>query len=245
MKTPKAIKKRDRILLSAAEVLAEKGYSSATLTDIALSAGTFAGSLYYYYTSKEDIVEDVLNTGTTSISNFVMAKVMTLGDDISPVEKLRIGILEHFKLMLECNPFTIAYWKIIDQVPEDMRRKHLVLPKAYGHFWVRLISEAQAHGELRADLDANTISLLIIGSTVYALRWFRPGRDQSAEQICNTLIEMCFNGLLPNQGAVGQLATRKKRANAGPDQQEAIHVLPTPAPLAQRPQRKARGVGAR
>ena len=44
-KTSKSKKKRVAILKAAAKVFREKGYSEATLTDIATLAGTFSGSL--------------------------------------------------------------------------------------------------------------------------------------------------------------------------------------------------------
>lgn len=46
----------DRILVAAAQVFHEAGYTSATTNDIALEAGISVGSLYQYYPNKDAIL---------------------------------------------------------------------------------------------------------------------------------------------------------------------------------------------
>src|SRR5258708_1732356 len=124
MKTRKAALKHSRILESAAKIFALKGYSETTLAEIATEAGTFAGSLYYYFSSKEALVQEILNIGTTNVSHAVMSKVATLPKSISFYDKFRIALETHVVLMLQKDEFATAYWKIIDQIPDDVRQRH-------------------------------------------------------------------------------------------------------------------------
>lgn len=196
MKTRKAVNKRLAILQAAAKMFATKGYSQTTLADIGAEAGTFAGSLYYYFPSKENIVEEVLNVGTTSVSNLVLARISTMPAEASVHDKIKMALSVHLEQMLENNEFVVAYWNIIGQVPEDIRRQHLLLPREYGRFWNRLLLEGQANGEIRADLDASLIRLLLVGSTIYALQWYKPDGRYTPAEIAGVLTEMFFNGVL-------------------------------------------------
>jgi AcrR family transcriptional regulator len=60
--SPTGLARKELILSSAAKVFAAKGFSSATVRDIADEAEILSGSLYYYFDSKEAIVEEVLVT---------------------------------------------------------------------------------------------------------------------------------------------------------------------------------------
>ncbi len=53
--------KRERILEAALKVISKKGYESATIEMIAEQAGVSKGSVYRYYSSKENLVKEIIN----------------------------------------------------------------------------------------------------------------------------------------------------------------------------------------
>lgn len=65
----KSEKSRDAILKSAAARFRHQGYSDATLRQIAGAARIKAGSIYYYFDSKEEILAEVLERGLRPFSN--------------------------------------------------------------------------------------------------------------------------------------------------------------------------------
>jgi AcrR family transcriptional regulator len=223
MKTPKAVNKRASILQAAAKVLAQKGYSLTTLADIAAEAGTFAGSLYYYFTSKEKMVEEVLNIGTTSVSSRVVSRVRSLPEGMPAYDKVRIALEEHLQQMLKKDDFVVAYWRIIDQVPEEIREKHLSLPREYGQFWQDMLQTAQITGEIRQDIDTRLLRLLLIGSTIYALQWFKPHGRNTPQEIADTLAEMFFRGMVPRPtgNGIGPASRSTPTARARKTKREA------------------------
>src|SRR5690242_10810093 len=92
----KSIARRQRILDAAARALAEQGYSEAKLSDIAEEAGTHAGSLYYYFPSREHLMEEVLLTSLNRMSEFSES----LKNDnayLSPLD----GILAFVRLVID------------------------------------------------------------------------------------------------------------------------------------------------
>lgn len=56
--------KREEILDVAAQCFADRGYSAASMNDIAAACGTSKARLYHYYTAKEAILFDLLDRYT-------------------------------------------------------------------------------------------------------------------------------------------------------------------------------------
>src|SRR5690606_32822290 len=52
---------RMRILIAAAQIFSKQGYSDSSLRDIAKSIDMKAGSIYYHFSSKEQILDEVLS----------------------------------------------------------------------------------------------------------------------------------------------------------------------------------------
>ncbi|MFF2961081.1 ScbR family autoregulator-binding transcription factor [Streptomyces sp. NPDC057963] len=57
----RAIQTRRSILVAAAAVFDERGYSSATISEILTRAGVTKGALYFHFTSKEDLALGVMD----------------------------------------------------------------------------------------------------------------------------------------------------------------------------------------
>ncbi|MET4898890.1 TetR/AcrR family transcriptional regulator [Sphingomonadaceae bacterium jetA1] len=212
MKTPKAAKKRDAILAAAARVVAVKGYAETTLAEIGEAAGTFAGSLYYYFANKDALIEEVLNIGTTSVSRPVEEALDRLQPDAPAWHRIKSALDAHMQQMLVGNDYISAYWKIVDQVPEEMRERHRQHPRAYGNLWRNLMREGQAAGIVRPEVDPNLAQLFLLGATIYALDWYRPNGTLSPRDVSDRLADMFFRGVAPADAALGPLPTDKPAA---------------------------------
>ena len=66
--TTKSEKSRDSILEAAAKLFGRQGFSATTLRQIASMAEIKAGSIYYYFDSKEAILDEVLDRGLLTSS---------------------------------------------------------------------------------------------------------------------------------------------------------------------------------
>ncbi|MFB6987608.1 ScbR family autoregulator-binding transcription factor [Streptomyces sp. NPDC056178] len=62
----RAIQTRRSILVAAAAVFDERGYSSATISEILARAGVTKGALYFHFTSKEDLALGVMDVQLNS-----------------------------------------------------------------------------------------------------------------------------------------------------------------------------------
>lgn len=199
--TRKSILKRRKILEAAAKIFSRKGYAETTLAEIGKEAGTHAGSLYYYFDSKEDLVEEVLNIGTHGVSDLVTKAVADLPPETSHYERIKLAFRIHVSQMLLKDDFIVAYWRIVDQVPPEIRERHLSAPREYGRYLQSLIDDAQKAGEIRQEVNGHMLRLMMVGSTIYALDWFRPDGPLSSIEIADILVDMFFNGVTPRPPA--------------------------------------------
>jgi AcrR family transcriptional regulator len=196
-RSARSLKKTRQILDAAAAVFREKGYAQATLTDIALAAGTQAGSLYYHFESREHLVEEVLATGMLQTTNRVAAAIAALPPTAATADKIRTGILEHLLQILSHNDYSVAYYKIIDQVPDRVRQKFLQFPRAYAGFWQQLILEGQASGELRRDLDTTVLRLQLLGAIIWSVEWYSSAGRKTPQEIAAQMADVFLTGAAP------------------------------------------------
>lgn len=78
-------KTKNLIFESAIKIFSESGYRGATMDDIAANAGLAKGTLYYHFTSKEEIFNFIVEEGLKILQNQVIeVQEMKMG----PIEKL-------------------------------------------------------------------------------------------------------------------------------------------------------------
>src|SRR3954453_12851039 len=144
----KSERTRQRILDAAAKVFREQGYA-ARLSDIAELADMQAGSLYYHFDGREDLVAEILRLGIETSWSHVRDAVDAVPADASPGERLAVAIRAHTLSVLEISDYASAQARIVGQVPPDVRAGHMADQRAYGAYWNELISAAVKSGELR------------------------------------------------------------------------------------------------
>src|SRR5262249_29716258 len=88
----KSDRTRQRILDAAALAFQPRGYASVTLKDIAALADLQAGSLYYHFDTKEELVEAVLEAGVHGAITATREAVHALGPGADPLARLRAAI---------------------------------------------------------------------------------------------------------------------------------------------------------
>src|SRR4026207_1251516 len=83
----KAPKKRDRgVLAGAARVFYERGYSDASVQDVADELGILKGSLYHYIDTKEDLLFRLLEEVHVDVQR-ILEEVEAL-DGLDPLARL-------------------------------------------------------------------------------------------------------------------------------------------------------------
>lgn len=80
---------RDRITSATRDLLRQKRYSEVSVADILAASGAAKGSFYFYFASKEDLLEALVHEAV--VGGLAAAETWTGGDSADPVEALRVG----------------------------------------------------------------------------------------------------------------------------------------------------------
>lgn len=79
---------RQSILNAASKLITEKGVKNTSLADIAKEVGISKGTLYYYYSTKDDIIYDITDIHLKQITEELLSWIGTIENDATPEEIL-------------------------------------------------------------------------------------------------------------------------------------------------------------
>lgn len=199
---PPARESRRMILDTAARLFRERGYAATSMRDIAGACGIKAGSLYYHFAAKDDIVGEVLQAGVQKTFDQVREATAALPEDAPAAVVLRTAVRAHLHAMFRMSDYTIANLRIFGQVPPSLRAAHATLRDAYERYWAGLLRRCARRGDLDPERDLRLARLFLIGAMNGTLDWYRSGR-LSIEAVADELAALFLEGLAPRgTGAV-------------------------------------------
>jgi len=181
----KSAQTRRRILDAAAQVLSAKGYAGLRLNDVAAQAELRTPAIYYYYPSRDDLIEEVMWAGIADMREHVIAVLDALPAGVSAVDRLLTAVEAHLRHELEISDYTTAAIRNAGQVPAGIRKRQVLEEQRYGEVWRRLINDMARSGELRADLDLYTAQMLVLGALNWAVEWWYPRRGSVDTVVAN------------------------------------------------------------
>ena len=176
---------RARILDAAAHVLSTKGYAGLRLTDVANEAAIQAPAIYYYYASRDELIEEVMWAGIADMREHVAAALTALPDEASPLDRLVAAVEAHLRHALEISDYTTASIRNAGQVPPSIRKRQILEEERYGAVWRRLINELARGGRLRPELDLYIAQMLILGALNWTVEWWGPRRGSLEAVVAN------------------------------------------------------------
>ena len=192
---------RRKILDAAARTFRKRGYAGTRLNDIADAAAIRAGSIYYHFASKEQLLEQVLDIGIRRVFDAVVREVEALPPGTSNRRILATAIEAHLTMLLRHGDYTSANIRLFDQVPDEVHDRQVRLRGAYDDFWRKLLHAARQAGEIRADADLTMVRMFLLGALNWSLEWYRPGAESIAA-MAEDIASLVFDGV----GTIDRLA---------------------------------------
>lgn len=173
-------KRRAEVLDVAARVFHEKGYDATTIQDIADEVGVLKGSVYYYISSKEDVLFELLEEVHQAALKAVLEAVERDGDPLQKIHafvetlssfnaehRVRMGILLHDFRSLS----------------KERRREIVRERDRYDRMLRELIVEGQEKEIVCPDIDAKLAALAVMGMINTIYQWYRPAGGWKAQSI--------------------------------------------------------------
>ena len=153
-------KKKLLAIEAAATVFADKGFHGATTQDIAQAMGIQQGSLYYYFKSKEQALQDVCEYGF----DLYVERMKKICAKEQPFEAKIIAIItSHLTNYSRKDSAMKVHNEQRLYLPVERRSRIKELGTRYRELLEATLKEGVAAGVVRSDIDTHFIAYSIIG----------------------------------------------------------------------------------
>ena len=185
-------KREEEIIAAAAKVFKEKGYHAATTRDIAAEVGIQQATLYYYISSKEEPLYLVVREPIVRLYDQVEEIVKA---NLPSRTKIERAIHAHLAAFDESYPHMFVYVQELPNLIDTLQDKLRESPSRYQHLWDEILRQGVAVGELRADLDAPAMVLMIMGMCNWLHRWYRKGGRLDTATLAQQYASAALDGI--------------------------------------------------
>ena len=180
-------KTKRKIFETSMKLFAEKGYDATSIEEITSVVGVAKGTLYYHFSSKEEIFHFLVDEGMKLLQNSISIKTAQKNNSI---DKLKSIVLIQLKVLYKYEDFmTIIFSQLWGNEP----RKYVV---QYLKIVEEIIQEGINKGEI-IEADPETIASEIFSTTCISLI-YRIKKDTkiSINDLYKELENILFNGLI-------------------------------------------------
>lgn len=156
---------RESIVESAIAVLAEKGFYSAHMEEIAERAGVNKAMVYYYFGSKEKLLSEVLTIIFSRISDSMHKRLTsTRRQTLQPIDRIRLFVETHFDVFATHQNYARILVNILAIYPEEIKQLFISSPLVRDIFTMvyQALEEGHQQGLLRA-MDYRQLLISILG----------------------------------------------------------------------------------
>ena len=190
----RARRKRDEeVVAAAAKVFYERGYSAATVQDIADELGILKGSLYHYIKTKEDLLFRIFEEVHKEVEA-ILEDVLAV-EGLNPLERIELYVRRIVVHNLNDLIRISIYYHELDRLSEERRRAVVAWRKRHDRFMRDLIREAQEAGLADASVDAGMLANCVFATVIWPYRWFHAGSKDSPESIADTCTAFVSRGV--------------------------------------------------
>ena len=168
-------KTKRKIFEASMKLFAEKGYDATSIEEITATVGVAKGTLYYHFSSKEEIFNFLVDEGKMSNS----------------LDKLRAVVLIQIKLLFKYENFMTI---ILSQIWGNDERNKLCKKYLFEYIQIieKIVKDGIKKGEI-VDKDANVIASGIFGFTcssyIYKMKHEKVNVQDLFKQIDSTFLK--------------------------------------------------------
>jgi TetR/AcrR family transcriptional regulator, cholesterol catabolism regulator len=193
MSTPAPASRRDELLELAATMFAARGLRATTVRDIADSAGILSGSLYHHFSSKEEMVDELLRGFLDWLFDRYQEIVAT---EPNPLERLKGLFMASFEAIEDRHAQVVIYQDEAKRLSGQPRFSFVEdRNKEQRKMWVDVLNQGIEEGYFRPDIEVDLVYRFIRDTTWVSVRWYQPGGPLTAEQVGQQYLAIVLGGI--------------------------------------------------
>lgn len=176
------------LLRTATRLFSDRGFHGTGIRDIAEDAGLAVSAMYYYASSKDEMLDAVMRRG---MGRLIESAESALDGVHGPSERLATLVASHVSFHIR-NPHVT---RVVDQefraLTGKTRRDILAMRDTYEGIWQEVLAEGAATGEFldRGGVDKLALLEMCTGVT----HWYRPKGKLTAPELCERFADMALS----------------------------------------------------
>jgi AcrR family transcriptional regulator len=185
---------RDQNVMEAAiTVMSERGYAATSVQEIADRVGVLKGSLYHYFSSKEELLFRVLAESHAQADK-IAEEVRAL--ELEPIDELSEFLRRLCHWFLTHVDRANIYFTETKQLTGDRFRETQRMGKHFVKQLEDMIVAAKDSGQVSSPMDITLLTDYVLGSLNSVRAWpTRSGKKYSKEQMADAFVELTRQAL--------------------------------------------------
>jgi TetR/AcrR family transcriptional regulator, cholesterol catabolism regulator len=187
--TQRGRERRRQLMTCAASLFAERGYHPTSVADIVQTLGVGKGVFYWYFSSKEELLAEILREGHQDLRRRQQAAI---GDEPDPIVRIERGMRASMTWFREHRHFfTLFQFAATEErfAPVLHRNEEIAIADT-----VRHIKDAIVDGRI-ADQDPEVLAQAVVGVVEQLTRAYFFQRDEPVDRIADAAVSFCLHGL--------------------------------------------------
>lgn len=180
------------ILGHAAALFAEKGIAATTVRDIAGRAGILSGSLYHYFSSKDEMADHIVMLYLDDLISEYEGIVTADHDARSALGALVMASSRVSRRHSHASEIYQRETAYLRQLPSHERIR--AAARAIRDAWLSVLRRGVQAGELRSDLPIELLYVLLRDAVWLTLRSFSPAEPMDGDQIAAAIVSTFLDG---------------------------------------------------
>jgi AcrR family transcriptional regulator len=180
--------KRDLIRKTAIDVFFDKGYQNSTVDDIAAAMSVTKAVVYYNFTSKEEVLENIIDH-TAGLTHECVDRGIAVGK--TPAQKLALVCYFYADHILRHQKMIAVYFREERNFSPALRRRMTILEKSVDEKLSAVLEAGSISGEFIKG-DTRLWAITIMGMISMSFHWYRESGRVSREDLCQHFYEQAL-----------------------------------------------------
>jgi TetR/AcrR family transcriptional regulator, cholesterol catabolism regulator len=191
-KTNKTSPRKLVILQEAACLFREKGYMASTLRELAKRSGVQGGSIYYHFTSKQEILYQIMDY---TMKNLLFNLKESIKGEKDPVEKLKKAIRFHIEYHVKNPDETHVTDSEIHSLTKGKYDRIVRKRRSYEKIFLQILEEGIKSGVIVIN-DVKLAAIAILQMCTGISYWFKENGALTVEEIADEYISFSCWGVI-------------------------------------------------
>jgi AcrR family transcriptional regulator len=178
------------LLAVVVEVFNERGYDGTSMEDLSRRLGIAKSAIYHHVDGKQELLRLALDRALDGL--FAVAD-QTRALDGAAIDRLEYLVRGSVRVLQEQLPYVTLLLRVRGNTAVE--RAALNRRREFDQYVAGLVKQAEADGDVRADVDPAVAARLLFGMVNSLVDWYRPTQGGHTDAVAEAVCAVAFAGL--------------------------------------------------